>query len=55
MVYETFTGKQFEDKDSALNYEFNIFTAGSSISSIYDLRRFLDNNSEFIKEIMEEE
>lgn len=54
MVYETSTGKQFEDRESALDYEFNILTGGNGISSVCHLRRFLDNNSEFIKEIMDE-
>ena len=55
MVYETSTGKQFEDRESAMDYEFNILTGGSSIFSAYQLRTFLINNSEFIKELMDEE
>lgn len=55
MVYETSTGKQFEDRESALDYEFNILTGGGNISSAYQLRRFLISNSEFIKELMDEE
>ena len=55
MVYETNTGKQFEDRESTMDYEFNTLTGGSSISSAYQLRRFLISNSEFIKELMDEE
>lgn len=49
------TGKRFEDRESAMDYEFNTLTGGSSISSAYQLRTFLINNSEFIKELMDEE
>lgn len=54
-MYETIGGLQFDDKLSALDYEFNTLTGGSSISSAYQLRRFLISNSEFIKELMDEE
>lgn len=53
-MYETSNGTQFDDKYTALEHEFETLTA-YGIESATELKRFLTKNSEFIKEIMEEE